>query len=103
MADKSVTPILTKASTHTGVMRGRDVRHKLGGVIDPIVQDVIAEIAEINHTNCKAIAELATMQEQLITLVQQFADIAQNMKDRTDQLVRATGETAEGEDESSVN
>jgi CMP-2-keto-3-deoxyoctulosonic acid synthetase len=100
---KEVTPILTKKSTHTGVMRGRDVTYKLGGVIDPIVVKCIADIAEINHTNCQAIAELATMQDQMLNIIQKFADVAENMKNRTDQLMRSTGETMEGDDESSVN
>jgi methyl-accepting chemotaxis protein len=85
-------PIIIPGGTteHTGVMRGRDVREQLANTLPIKAVNVIAQIAEINHTNVKAIAELATMQEQIVSLVQQFADVAQNMKDRSEQMMRAT-------------
>lgn len=76
--------------TNTGVMRGRDVREALRGLLPPRAIETIAQIAEINHTNVLAIAELATMLDQFTDIVQGMADIAENMKTRTDQMVRAT-------------
>jgi hypothetical protein len=79
-------------------MRGRDVDFKLRGKIDPVVVAVIAQIAEINHTNMKAIAELAQMQDKTIDLVQQFSNVAENMKQRTDQMLRATQQQQDAAD-----
>lgn len=99
MAGDKATPILQKSSTHTGVMRGRDVHSRLNGKgIDPILVATMADIAEINHVNVKAIAEIATMLDECVNLIQQFSDVAGNMKDRTDQMARAMGQTAEGDD-----
>lgn len=95
---KSVSPVLLSSNVGTGVMRGRDVREKLQGKLDPTSVVVIAKIAEINHTNCTAIAEILTQQEQIINLIQQFSDIAENMKLRTDKLVSAQ-ESLEGSGE----
>lgn len=96
---KEVTPILGKRSTHTGIMRGRDVRSKLLlSNVDPKVREILEQLAEINHTNVLAITELATMQDQIITIVQQFADISQNMKDRMQQLQRSASAEAAGEE-----
>jgi hypothetical protein len=102
---KDVIPILDKASTHTGVMRARDVRATLDKRnLDPILISTIANIAEINHTNCIAVAELATNLDKMLDLIQNFSNIAANMKERTDQMKRALGEAAEGEDNgTSVN
>jgi hypothetical protein len=90
--------ILTGKSEHTGVMRGRDVRADLGGKVDPELLKVLVTLAEINHTNTLAIAELATMQNQLVDMLQGFTDIAENMKTRTDQLVRSTKAEVEGDE-----
>lgn len=88
--------IISEGTMGTGIMRGRDVRDKLmSRNIDPVAREVIAQIAEINHTNTKAIAELATMQDKLVDLIQQFSDVAENMKTRTDQMVRATDQMKE--------
>lgn len=93
---KEVTPVLLKQSTHTGVMRGRDVLISLKDRnLDPILVRTLADIAEINHTNVKAIAELANMQDQLVNMMQGMTDIAANMKDRTDKMARAMGDYAE--------
>lgn len=84
--------ILPEGTTGSKVMRGRDVDFMLRGKVDPEVLKVLVSIAEINHTNMLAIAELATMQDQIINLVQQFANVAGNMKERTDQMARAMGQ-----------
>ncbi len=90
--------IMPGGHTGTNVMRGRDVDFKLRGKVEREVLDVLVSLAEINHTNMKAIAELATMQDQIINLVQKFADVAGNMKDRTDQMARAMQQASEGAD-----
>ncbi len=97
---KDVVPILTKKSTHTGVMRGRDVHARLNGKgLDPVLVGVIADIAEVNHVNVKAVTELAGMVDTCADLLQKFSDVASNMKDRTDQMARAMGETEGGEND----
>ena len=90
--DKGFAIINKGTRNATGVMRGRDVREQLRGKIDPDTLAVLERIAEINHINMNAIAELATHMDQIVDLVQKFSDIAGNMKDRTDQMARAMGE-----------
>lgn len=87
--------IIPEGTTGTKIMRGRDVQFLLQGKVDPITLDVLVKLAEINHTNTLAIAELANMQTQMIDIIQNFADIAGNMKDRSDQLLRATNQAKE--------
>jgi hypothetical protein len=95
--DKTFSATFKGRREATGVLRGRDVRAKLlTRNIDPEVRTILEQIAEINHINMLAIAELATMQDKIIDLVQGFSNIAGNMKDRTDAMARAMGETAEG-------
>jgi hypothetical protein len=95
---KEVTPVLIRKREDTGVMRGRDVRQKLQHKIDPDLCHVLETLAEINHTNVLAIAELATMFNQMVDTMQNFANIAENMKTRTDQLVRSTEAEVAGEE-----
>lgn len=84
---KSVAPVLLSQREDTGIMRGRDVREKLKTHLHPTAIEVIATVAEINHTNCKAIAELATMFEQMVNAMQGVLEVAENMKGRTDKLL----------------
>lgn len=87
---KGVT-ILPSGSGGTKVMRGRDVQARLmGRNMDPVVVDILVQQAEINHTNTLAVAELATMFDQMVNTMQGFGEVAENMKNRTDQFVRAT-------------
>ena len=95
--EKQVAPVLLSSKEGTGIMRGRDVVSKLVGKIDPEVVGVIAKIAEINHINMKAIAELATNMDRVVDMIRGFSDIAGNMKERTDQMARAMGEGMEDE------
>lgn len=103
MPDKAkAVPILEKRSG-TNVMRARDVVASLQNRnLDPILVDHIAKIAEINHTNCLAIAELATMFDHMVDTMKSFADVAQNMKDKAEQLERGTKAEVEG-DEGAIN
>ena len=92
-------PILEKQTTSTNVLRGRDVIATLSGRnLDPLLIDCLAKLAEINHTNMKAIAEIATMQNQMIDIVQKFADISQNMKDKMAQIERGTNAELAGDE-----
>lgn len=101
---KEAMPKLLGKTEGTNVMRGRDVRLLLQGVdAHPKVKEVLERIAEINHINMTAIAELATNMDALVNIVQKFADVASNMKDRTDQMARAMTEGLEDHDEPSVN
>lgn len=96
---KEVKPVFL-GTGGDNVMRGRDVRQMLiGKNVEPTVQTILERIAEINHINMKAIAELASMQEQTVNLLQNFSDVAGNMKERTDQMARAMGEGSEEPDE----
>jgi hypothetical protein len=97
--EKKVKPQLLAKQEATGVMRGRDVRAKLlTRNIDPEVRTILETLAEINHTNVLAIAELATMQDQIINIIQNFANISQNMKDKMAQIQRSTQAEAEGDE-----
>lgn len=98
MADKQVSPILLGQTDNTNVMRGRDVRHLLQREgLSPALMSVLERIAEINHVNMKAIAELATMMDQTVNMIQSFGEVAENMKKRTDQMARAMVEGQEDE------
>jgi hypothetical protein len=89
----SAVPILTGTRDNTGIMRGRDVRALLGNKVDPDVRKVLEMLAEQTHTN---VINLATTQDQMLNIIQKFADIAGNMKERTDQMSRAMQDELEG-------
>jgi len=89
-------PVFLKSGDATGVMRGRDVRVKLEGRLDPVVLNVLCQLAEVNHGNVLHLASLASMLDQMTDLMQQFTDVAGNLKERTDQMARAMGEEVEG-------
>ena len=89
-------PVFLKNTDATGVMRGRDVRAKLEGRVDPVVLAVLVQLAEINHGNVIHLASLASMVDQMTDIIQSFTDVAGNLKERTDQMARAMGEEVEG-------
>lgn len=93
---KQVAPTILGSRDATGVMRGRDVRVKLAGKVDPVVLDVLCTLAEINHGNVLHLASMASMVDQMTNIMQQFTDIAGNMKERTDQMARAMNAEVEG-------
>lgn len=94
--DKTVVPMAGPVRNDTGVMRARDVRQALTGLVDPRVSAIIEKLAEINHGNMVHIASLASMFDQMVDTMQSITDIAQNMKDRTDQMSRAMQTELEG-------
>jgi hypothetical protein len=89
--------ILRQGSGGTNLIKGRDVRFLLQNRnLDLSLVETIAKIAEVNHTNSLAIAELATLVDNIINIVQNFANISQNMKDTIAQFKRgAEGEAAD--------
>ena len=89
-------PVFLKQRDATGVMRGRDVRVKLEGKCDPVLLNVLCQLAEINHGNVLHLASLASMVDQMTNIMQQFTDVAGNLKERTDQMARAMGDEVEG-------
>jgi len=89
-------PVFLKSTDATGVMRGRDVRAKLQDRVDPVVLAVLCQLAEINHGNVVHLASLASMVDQMTDIIQQFTDVAGNLKERTDQMARAMGDEVEG-------
>ena len=93
---KDVSSTLIATRDATGVMRGRDVRVKLGGKCDPVLLNVLCQLAEINHGNVLHLASLASMVDQMTNIMQQFTDVAGNLKERTDQMARAMGDELEG-------
>ncbi|HSW91766.1 MAG TPA: hypothetical protein VLG09_03920 [Candidatus Saccharimonadales bacterium] len=101
MADKkdiAAPAILRGASGGTNLIKGRDVRFALDGrSLDPHLVELLAKIAEVNHTNCLAIAELANHVDQIINIVQNFSDIAGNMKAAIEQTKRGVEGEVEGE------
>jgi hypothetical protein len=85
-----------KTEQATGVMRGRDVRFLLQNRnVDPQVIHVIAKLAEINHANTLAIAEIATMFNQMIDTMHGFSQVAENMRDKIAQFERGAEAEAE--------
>lgn len=97
---KPESPIIIPEGTRnaTEVMRGRDVMFLLRGKLDPEVVRVIAAIAENAHTNKLQLAELATMLDGMLNIVQQFADISANMKDKMQQIERGIRGELEGDE-----
>lgn len=96
---KQVKPQLLKQSEHTGVLRGRDVRARLlTRNIDPVLRDILEQVAEINHTNVLAIAELANNFDKAVDIIQSFTDVAENLKNRSEQLMRGTQSEVEGDE-----
>jgi len=93
---KQVAPAILSTRDSTGVMRARDVRLKLAGRVDPELMQVLCTLAEINHGNVLHLASLASMVDQMTNIMQQFTDVAHNMKKRTDEMARAMGEEVEG-------
>ena len=93
---KRVSPTLIASRDATGVMRGRDVRIKLAGKVDPVVLDVMCQLAEINHGNVLHLASMAQMLDQMTDIMQSFTDVAHNMKERSDQMARALQDEVEG-------
>ena len=93
---KDVSSALIATRDATGVMRGRDVRVKLAGKLDPEVLQVLCQLAEVNHGNVLHLASLASMVDQMTDIIQSFTDVASNLKERTDQMVRAMGDEIEG-------
>jgi hypothetical protein len=79
--------------THTGTrdsggqMRARDVEFRLKGVeLHPALKMVLCDLAEQEFVNMKALAELATMMDQIINIVQGFSNVAENMKGTIDKF-----------------
>lgn len=97
--------ILRGPNLGTNLIKGRDVRFLLQNRnLDPSLVEVIAKIAEVNHTNSLAIAELATLLDQQVNIMQGFADVAGNMKETIAQFKRgADGVASEEPDDQAVN
>ena len=91
--------IASGTTERTGIMRARDVRFELTGHADPRLIHVIAKIAEQSHTNYIQLAELATLTDNIIDIVQRFSDIAGNMKDKMMSLERGIEGEEEGIDD----
>lgn len=90
-------PILTGRRDNTGILRARDVRQRLAvRNVDPEVMDILEKLAELNHHNYKSLMELASMFDQMIDSMNGVLQVAENMKNRTDQMARAM-EPDEGE------
>jgi hypothetical protein len=106
-SDKPVAPAILKGpNLGTNLLRGRDVRFLLQNRnLDPNLVEIIAKVTEVNHTNSLAIAELATMIDQMTNIVQGFSNVAQNMKDTITQFKRGAEGEVSGEepDDTTVN
>jgi hypothetical protein len=81
--------ILRGPNIGTNLIKGRDVRFLLQNRnIDPNLVEVIAKIAEVNHTNTLAIAELATLLDNIIEYMQGFSECS-GQYERYDRAVQA--------------
>ena len=86
--DKGVSIISggTKDGAH---LRGRDVELELkSSPVDPRVKSLLYRLAETNHFALSRLAELATLLDQLIDVVQNFANISENMKAKMERIHR---------------
>lgn len=82
----------------SGKLRARDVRFALQNVdIDPRVKTILCQQAEIIHILGSNLTETATQLNTVIDIVQQFADISQNMKDKMDRIQRSITPVDEGD------
>ena len=73
-----------------GMYRARDVEFELKGVdVHPSIKNCLCKMAEQSHVNMRGLAELASMFDQLTKLVDGMMTVAQNMKDRSEQMRRA--------------
>jgi hypothetical protein len=100
--DKPGPAIIAGPTSGTNLIKGRDVRFYLEPRgLDPMLIDILAKIAEVNHTNSLAIAELANLLDQQMNIIQKMTDVAANMKEVTEQFKR--GMSAEAESDESIN
>lgn len=76
-------------TTDGSVLRARDVEFELRSVdtLDPRVKSILYRLAESNHVNMKAIAELAQMFEQMVDSMVGMTTVAENMKQMTDKYL----------------
>ena len=92
MKDKAVNIIKANAPDIENY-RARDVEFLLKGHVEPRVLKVLCGLAEKNHFLEKTVAELSSMQMQVIDLVSQFSDVADNMKGKMESIEKTlTGE-----------
>lgn len=87
-ADEKGVIIRPGGTSDGATMRARDVEFELRGVdVDPRIKSVMVKLAEINHVNTKAIAELAVLLDKMIDTMNEFGTIAQNMRGLTDKYL----------------
>jgi hypothetical protein len=76
-------------TTDGSVLRARDVEFQLKGAdIDPRVKNVLCTLAEINHVNMKAIAELGSMFDKMVDVMTDMTTVAGNMREMTDRYLK---------------
>lgn len=69
------------------VLRARDVRFELQGRnVDPVVMSIMERLAERSHFVMSRLTEMAMLQDQMINIIQQFSDIAGNMKEKMEAI-----------------
>lgn len=90
--------LLGDRTDRTGIMRGRDVRFLLRGKAEPATIEVLAAVAERGHTTALQLAQLAQMCDVMLNIIQQFADISANMKDKMDAIHRSAQAEVEGDE-----
>jgi predicted chitinase len=70
-------------------IRARDVYFTLKGAdVHPSVVQMLAQLAESNHINTKAIAEIAVHLGQMTNIISGFTTVAENLKNAAEQLTR---------------
>jgi len=82
--------LYSKAGTKDGlILRGRDVAFELAGVdLDPKVKALMTQVAEIQFEHSKAIADMATMFEQMMTLLTTVTNAQGNMATEVERFRR---------------
>lgn len=80
-------------------LRARDVRFELQGCgLNPKLVSILERLAERGHYLQSQMVEMATLQNQMIDLLQQFSDVAGNMKEAQQRIDKALGDGGVGDD-----
>lgn len=73
-------------------MRAREVRQRLQGHnVDPVVQAILENLAEQQHTIDKGVVDLANMVDKMMGIIVSVVGVADNMKQTIDGIRTAAG------------
>lgn len=80
-------------ATDSSRLRARDVEFKLQGRdVDPVVKDLMCQLAENQHYYNSRLTELASQFDQMINVMQGLANFSVEAKERIEKGMRAVRE-----------